>query len=254
MTGKPLATGIAQGTRHIADAQEEPEIFQRTEFDEVNIFGSWTRNTILPRKYDPQSDIDIMLVFDREIHCQQNSESVRAKVKRFADYYYSTSEVHLDAPCVKLEMGHIKSDLVPAIKQVWLDGYEIPNGSGGWMDTDPDQLDHKLVTVNKSMEGNVVRRVVRLCKYWNKAKENSALSSYQLENAVLDHIACLPVLCGRKQNAYDCFLHVMQSLCNSSPYIGGSSPNILSTILDARSKGNYAKQLVWIQHLLPQIR
>lgn len=220
---------------------------------DINVFGSWSRNTILPRKYDPQSDIDIMFAFDRANHCQMNSESVRAKVKRFADYYYSSSEVHLDAPCVKLEMGHIKFDLVPAIPRQWIGGYEIPNGAGGWMDTDPDQLDDKLVTMNKLMDGNVVRRVVRLCKYWNKAKEHSALTSYQLENFVLDNINYTPVTWGRSRSTYDCFLHVLELICYQWVYSRSTTSSILATIKDARRDGDYDKQLTWIQHLLPQL-
>ena len=115
------------------------EYFSPEDFEGIETFGSWNRNTILPRIYDPESDLDVMMIFKRDKYWSGGSEAARARVQRFATKKYSTSEVHFDLPCVKLELGHIKFDLVPAVRQQWIEGYLIPNGNDGWMSTDPNQ-------------------------------------------------------------------------------------------------------------------
>lgn len=233
--------------------QRAKQFFNSAEFQGVQIFGSWSRNTILPRKYDPESDIDLMFVFDRETHSGMNSESVRAKVKRFADKYYQFSQVRFDSPCVKLEMGHIKFDLVPAIQSAWLNGFEIPDGTGKWMSTDPKCLNERLVELNVSMGGNLVRNVVRLVKYWNKAKERSKMSSYEIESFVLNNIQWTPMTWMRERNTYDCFLYVMGEIAQQPEFCYGTTSSIVSNIKDARNNEDYSKQQLWLSHLLPEL-
>jgi len=224
------------------------------DFIGIETFGSWNRNTILPRRYDPSSDVDVMLVFHRDKYSNGASESARNRVRIFASNSYSTSEVHLDTPCVKLELGHIKFDLVPAIQQEWLPGYMIPDGRNRWMSTDPDLLEDKLTSVNQQVGNNLARRIIRLCKYWNKAKENSALSSYFLESAVLDILPYEPISWGMQRRTYDSFLYTIETLCSSFvQYSGSTTSSIIGSIRKARNNGLYQQQRTWIEHLLPGI-
>jgi len=75
-------------------------------------FGSSTRGTILPRSMDSHSDIDYMIVFDDE---SSKPQTYIDRLKRFAEAYYSTSEIHQSHPTVVLKLNHIHFDLVPAI-------------------------------------------------------------------------------------------------------------------------------------------
>ncbi len=224
------------------------------DFVRIETFGSWNRNTILPRRYDPSSDVDVMVIFQRDKYKYGASESARKRIRDFANRCYSTSEVHLDTPCVKLELGHIKFDLVPAIQQEWLPGYMIPDGNNQWMSTDPDQLEDKLTAVNKQVGNNHVRKILRLCKYWNKAKEGSALSSYFLESAVLSILPYEPIFIGSQRRTYDSFLYTLERLCgNYYQYRGSTTPSIIRYIQNARDNGFYQQQQTWIEHLLPGI-
>ena len=79
---------------------------------EKKVYGSYVRSTILPRKADENSDIDLMVVFN-------NSEGYKPqaflnRLKNFAETYYSRSEIYQSNPTVVLELSHIKFELTPA--------------------------------------------------------------------------------------------------------------------------------------------
>lgn len=76
---------------------------------EKKLFGSYVRGTILPRKADSGSDIDLMVVFKNE-DCYK-PQSFLNRLKNFAEHYYSTSEIYQSSPTVVLELNHIKFEL-----------------------------------------------------------------------------------------------------------------------------------------------
>jgi hypothetical protein len=65
------------------------------------------------------------------------------------------------------------------------DYYLIPDGCGNWKKTDP-RIDRQRVTdVNQYHDGNILN-VIRLLKYWNKRSTMPPMSSYLIENMILD--------------------------------------------------------------------
>lgn len=56
------------------------------------VFGSYVRGTILPRKADDKSDIDVMIVFSNPN--DYKPQSFLNRLKGFAEYYYATSEIY----------------------------------------------------------------------------------------------------------------------------------------------------------------
>lgn len=65
------------------------------------------------------------------------------------------------------------------------DYYLIPDGKGYWKKTDP-RIDRQRVTeINQFHNGNVLN-VIRLIKYWNRRLTMPSMSSYLLENMILD--------------------------------------------------------------------
>jgi len=62
-------------------------------------FGSSTRGTILPRTMDSRSDIDYMIVFKDE---DSTPQTYINRLKRFAEKYYSSSEIAQSYPTVVL--------------------------------------------------------------------------------------------------------------------------------------------------------
>ncbi|WP_229672043.1 SMODS domain-containing nucleotidyltransferase [Shewanella carassii] len=141
-------------------------------------FGSSTRGTILPRSMDSNSDIDYMIVFkDEELRPQTYID----KLRRFANHYYTNSNIAQSHPTVVLELNHIKFDLVPAIKS-YMEEYRIPAPSSSyaeWLATAPTAFNTTLTTAN-TQSNYKLKPAIRLLKFWN-AQAGYVFDSYSLE-------------------------------------------------------------------------
>ena len=142
-------------------------------------FGSSTRGTILPRSMDGHSDIDYMVIFKDD---GSKPQTFLNRLKRFVEYYYSRSEIYQSSPTMVLELNHIKFELVPA-KETWGQKY-IPDGSGDWMMTNPNDFNDTLTEKNKN-HSNLIKPTIRLAKYWN-AENGYLYSSYLFEKWIVD--------------------------------------------------------------------
>lgn len=154
------------------------------EIKEVLQFGSSTRNTMLPRVADSQSDVDYLVVFNSGY----NPQSYLKKLKKFAEKYYPYSYARQSNPAVVLELNHIMFDLVPG-KKMWFWGYQIPTPGDfsfeKWKYTDPHSLNNAINEMNKH-NGYKLKQVIRILKYWN-AKSNYVFNSFELEQMLVDH-------------------------------------------------------------------
>lgn len=142
-------------------------------------FGSSTRGTILPRKMDQHSDIDYMVVFAQDGAVPQTYID---RLKRFAEQYYSTSDIKQSSPSLVLQLNHIKFDLVPALK-VWGTNYQIPNGPSAWQNTNPNDFNEQLDLCNQK-ELYKIKPMIRLLKYWN-AEADYVYDAYSIERFVV---------------------------------------------------------------------
>ena len=114
------------------------------------VFGSYDRETILPRKCDDDSDVDFIVVFKNEYNYKP--QTFLNKLKDFAETKYSTSEIYRSYPTVVLELSHIKFELVPAYKNY--NTYYIPSPSNyltDWIDTYPQKIKSDLIEKNKTI-------------------------------------------------------------------------------------------------------
>jgi len=154
--------------------------------NELKVFGSYTRDTILPRAFDPHSDIDILIQFNTGEYQKLKPESYRSHLKKFSEIHYPNSLIAKDHPSVVIELHHIKFDLVPSIfDEGWIyDSIEIPDKDGGWQETNPDKFDKKVTKANKEYN-SIVKPIIRLLKYWN-ATHGYPFFSYELESAVAE--------------------------------------------------------------------
>ena len=146
-------------------------------------FGSYTRGTILPRKADSESDIDYMVVFDNYDDCKP--QAYLNRLKKFVEYYYSTSEIHQSSPTIVLKLNHIKFELVPAYNEYGI--YRIPDGKDDWMNTDPNDINKQLTEVNQT-NSSKIKPVIRLIKYWNIDTCNRNFISYILEKNLINDL------------------------------------------------------------------
>lgn len=143
-------------------------------------FGSSTRGTILPRSMDEHSDIDYMVVFAESGYTPQ---TYLDRLRKFVDTYYSSSDIKQSSPTIVLQLNHIKFDLVPALKGIW-SGYQIPNSSGGWQDTNPNDFNATLTAKNQA-ELNLIKPTIRLAKFWN-AENGYVFDSYFFEKWIVE--------------------------------------------------------------------
>jgi len=143
-------------------------------------FGSSTRGTILPRLMDEHSDIDYMVVFSEGGYTPQ---TYLDRLKRFAETYYSSSDIKQSSPTIILVLNHIRFDLVPALKEIYFTSYQIPNGAGAWQNTNPNDFNDSLVAKNNA-ELWKIKPAIRLLKYWN-AQNGYIYDSFSLERWVI---------------------------------------------------------------------
>jgi predicted nucleotidyltransferase len=169
-------------------------------------FGSSTRGTILPRTLDEHSDIDYMIVFSENTATPQTYLN---RLKAFVENRYGSSEIYQSSPTIVLDLNHIRFDLVPATT-TWAGELQIPNGSGGWMITNPNDFNSTLDAKNKENK-SMIKPTVRLFKYWN-ATAGFPFQSFEMEKWV----------CGLSfwflANQKDYFLAVIEHLNTSTSY------------------------------------
>ena len=155
-----------------------------SEVTEKKLYGSYVRETILPRKADDKSDVDLMVVFSNPY--RHKPQTFLNKLKSFAEYYYSQSEIHQSSPTIVLELNHIKFELTPAYVESYV-MYYIPRNSTEWMYTDPDGFYSKLTDCNKN-NSYKVKPVVRILKHWNIRKNHRDLESFELEKKIAEEL------------------------------------------------------------------
>ncbi|WP_411753203.1 SMODS domain-containing nucleotidyltransferase [Serratia sp. (in: enterobacteria)] len=147
------------------------------------IFGSYTRSTILPRKYDARSDIDYMIIFRDPKYSPQTYLNW---LKYFVEYYYQRSEITQSYPTIMLNLNHIRFELVPALNSIFT-GYQIPSPSNlleKWIPTSPNEFNKKLTDKNTN-NYFLIKPLIRIIKYWN-AINGYVFPSFELEQTVVN--------------------------------------------------------------------
>jgi predicted nucleotidyltransferase len=214
-------------------------------------FGSWTRNTILPRKYDQQSDIDLMVVFNTT-NGTKTAGTYRKNLIDIVSNSYPNSISKKDFPVVKLELNHIMFDIVPAYKSesIWDSfTYYIPDTSDGWRATKPNDINDSLAQKNQSYGKNIVRSVVRLSKHWNSSY-GRIFDSYEMEKWIVERFFY------SGDDLYAKFLSVMNDLAQQHQHAG--TKQALNWIEEYQGswqrQADVNKQYEWLQKLLPGLK
>lgn len=223
----------------------------QTNIKEFIRFGSWTRNTILPRKYDPKSDIDLMVVFNT-VNGTKTPGTYRKNLIDVVSNAYPNSISKKDFPVVKLELNHIMFDIVPAYKSesIWDSfTYYIPDASDGWRGTKPNDINETLSQKNQSYGNNIVRNVIRLCKHWNASNER-IFDSYEMEKWIVERFFY------SGDDLYAKFLSVMNDLAQHHQHAG--TKQALNWIKEYQGnwqrQADVNKQFEWLQKLLPGLK
>lgn len=210
-------------------------------------FGSFTRNTILPRKYDPNSDVDLMVVFNTST-AKYTPGTYRKWILDVVSVAYPNSVSKKDFPVIKLELNHIMFDIVPAYTEdfIWKT-YYIPGSGDTWRSTTPNDINESLASKNTQYGNNVIRNTIRLCKHWN------AFAGYPLESYLMEKDIINLVYWGN-EDTYERFLKTINSIAGSRPGVRQALDYIQQYKGSWSQPANEAKQFEWLQKLLPGLK
>lgn len=203
-------------------------------------FGSFARRT----KIRPLDDIDLMVCLSAQgghynefsdrieitinpetnlkSFCNDNTTTLNSikVVNKFVNKLssvpqYSSAEIkrNQEAATLNLKSYDWTFDIVPCFFTVEDSNnrtyYLIPDGKGNWKKTDPRMDRDRTQSINQKHSGYILN-VIRIMKYWNKRPTMPTMSSYLLENIII--------------NYYD-----NQANC-ASQYVDVEIPNVLKYI------------------------
>lgn len=185
---KNSSTEVAKIDISIASLRTNLQTYLGAKMNRSFVFGSYDRDTILPRSLDSKSDVDLMVVFNHT-DFERTPETYRGWLHNFAIKYYQDrygSTVSKTNPTVTIKLNNIHYDLVPAKEETsifnWSKTLYIPKLGGDWRSTNPNDVKHALVNANKQYNG-IVRPIIRLMKAWN-SNNGYPYDSYILERAL----------------------------------------------------------------------
>lgn len=191
--------------------------FPRLYSEKDIIFGSFARRT----KKRELDDIDMMITLSAEggiyheftnkieIYVSESAYKLKAlcfnntntlnsrkiinnfvsRLNQVPQYEKAEINRNMEAATLNLRTYPWTFDLVPCFftQKDWFnkDYYLIPDGQGHWKKTDPRIDRNRVADINQLHDGNVLN-VIRLMKYWNKRPTMPSISSYLIENMILD--------------------------------------------------------------------
>lgn len=204
------------------------------EIIEKDIFGSYSRDTMLSRKYDEESDIDLMIVF--EDAKDYTPQTCLNWLKKFAEYWYPNSLVKQSLPTIVIELQNIKFELVPAYRSEYGNLY-IAKDSSSWQYTDPKDLNDRMNKLNNNANFEF-KRLVRIIKYWNVGKNYRRYKSYFLEKYLTEKFETSYVHCNNMFDYLDWAFYHLGNYDVNDEYISGRISYAKSKIAEAQ---NYEK-------------
>jgi len=194
--------------RSVASIKTRLKLHYRAEINQQFVFGSYRRKTILPRFMDERSDVDYMVVFSDSNYQPQ---TYLDRLRRFVDKRYPRTLIKQDHPVIRLDLNHIRFELVPAIRDggsLWIparaSSYE------NWIETDPNDFIINLTRKNREHD-NRIKPLVRLVKYWN-ASSRYPFESFGLEKSVVECNYAGGFFTATPTNLRDYFYRFMNSL------------------------------------------
>lgn len=156
----------------------------KSALDTVTIFGSYDRGTAFSLPGDTKNfDVDILITFRKD---QYQPQTYLNQIKNLGQQIYPRSGVSADFPSIAVEMGHVKFELVPAIKTGNGTEVKIPAPRSTelkWIETNPEKFKKKLADRNNDCDG-MLTPLIKLAKYWSKCNGDH-FSSFYLEDSII---------------------------------------------------------------------
>lgn len=106
--------------------------------------------------------------------------------------HYTKANIHrnMQSASFTLDSYDWNFDIVPAFmtteNMLGKSFYIIPDGYGNWIKTDPRIDRTRVTTINQNHNGKILD-IIRIIKYWQRRATMPSISSYLLENIVLEY-------------------------------------------------------------------
>jgi Second Messenger Oligonucleotide or Dinucleotide Synthetase domain len=200
------------------------------------LIGSAARATIIR----PLDDIDVMAVFvNKERIFEQyrtDSGALLQRIRKALEAKTSVSQIGARGQAVRLfyqSGAHV--DIAPVFK--WSNGgFALPNGTGGWITTDPEAQASWLAGRREKLGSNLTP-VIKMVKRWNRL-HSSRLTSYHAEVIVATMFSQLG---GNGRSAMKSFFEEAPKHLDVSDPAGHSG--VLSSYLTADSRSRLKSRL-----------
>lgn len=189
---EPLPTEVAAAYRH-ADS-EKARLAKSFALKKFVVIGSHARRTAIRAS----SDVDFFAVISRQdVRCGDGyvlSSTTLDRVRQDLSTRFWRTETARDCQAIMLNFGKGSAvDVVPAF--FWEMGskypiYQMPDGAGEWMPTNPEVHGAYLRRANLA-SGGKLRRTVQLLKFWRECRQpRIPLSSFHLELVLASERVC----------------------------------------------------------------
>ena len=178
----------------------------------IKLFGSFQRDTILPGNVDPDSDIDMMIIFKDAF--RTSKETFYEMLLEFAQNNYP-QHILKDEPSIVLKLSEIKIEFTPGVEKGASINLQIPTVNNQYLDwtwTDPFELIKDVDFYDRMYEGKL-RPLIRLFKLWN-VNTGHHYPSYKLEH-YLSHLSYINTI-----GLWEMFRHAATNL----PAFDSSNP------------------------------
>jgi Second Messenger Oligonucleotide or Dinucleotide Synthetase domain len=200
------------------------------------LIGSADRATIIR----PLDDVDVMAEFTNKANIfeqyRTNSGALLQRIRTALNAKTSISQIGARGQAVRLfyqSGAHV--DIAPVFR--WSSGgFGLPDGSGGWLTTDPEAQAVWLASRREKLGVNPTP-MIKMVKRWNRV-HSGRLSSYHAEVMVATMFGSVT---GNWRNAMKCFFDWAPNYLDISDPAGHSG--ILSTYLTVDSRTRLKSRL-----------
>lgn len=193
---QPLDSEISAAKKHLLSIRKR--LSTSFEVSKVIKIGSHARGTAV-RWY---SDLDVLAVLRRKEakwgSGLVSSTTLITNVRDDLDDRYVRTGVRRDQQAVVVGFSSKDQslDVVPAIFkriQKLRPIYDIPDGSGGWIETSPEAHNNYFTKSNDRSNGKL-KKVIQLLKWWKYAREQSIpIQSFHLDLLLASNEICVGV-------------------------------------------------------------
>lgn len=191
-------------------------------YQSTSLIGSFGRNTA-SRPFDDM-DLFTHLHVDPDLWSKSystNSSEFLYRVRKVLNDASTVQKIGARGQAVRLFYSDGLIVDVAAVVKYTTGGYGIPDGSGGWLTTDPLKHAEYLNSQNAKLSGDL-KRFIRIAKQWNRS-HSRRLSSFHLEMLAARTFSELGTNSRAALRAFFDFNHYNLSVMDPAGYSGDLS-------------------------------